>query len=68
MSKRPSKYKRKTDRGIENKDVNDLINALKAVKIGQQAVRAAATAFKIPRTSLKRYITTFEKTGKIWLK
>lgn len=61
MSKQQAK---KSDRGLNTKDVNDLVNALKAVKINNTAIRAAATAFNIPRTSLTRYVRTFEATGK----
>lgn len=59
-----SRYKRKSNRGLSRLDHDALVNALKAVKVGTQALRAAAKTFNIPRTSLQRYIKSFEATGK----
>lgn len=57
-------YKRKTDRGVSNKDPEVLISALKAIKIENQGLLTVAKSTGIARTSLRRYVQQFDATGK----
>ena len=59
-----SSGKRKGASKLPKRDDDAIVNALKAVKISQQSVRAVAKSFNIARTSLQRYILSFEATGK----
>lgn len=53
-------YKRKTDHG--NIDEDNLIAALKAIKVAKQSVRATANSYNIPRSTLQREIARLDAT------
>lgn len=42
-------------------EIQDLVDAIKAVKIGNSGQRAAATTFKINRRTLQRYLSKIEE-------
>lgn len=54
-----SRKPRKTDHGVN--DLEALLNAVKAIKIDKKGLRATATAYKIPKSSLSRYIEKVDK-------
>lgn len=56
---RTSRFKRKTDRG--NFDLKDAVQAVKAVKLDNKAVRAAAVQYNVPKSTLWRYVDIVSK-------
>lgn len=59
-----SRYKRTSDRGVSNLDRDALIDALKAKQISNLPLRTVSKTYNIPRTSLRRYLASFEASGK----
>jgi len=41
--------------------VNELLSAIKAIKIGKQSINSVAESYKIPKTNLLRYIGRLDK-------
>lgn len=53
-----SRYTWKTDHGIT--DFKKVVAAIKGVKIEKKVVRAVAKSFRIPKSSLARYVQKFD--------
>lgn len=54
-----SRRPRKSDRGVT--DYNALLRAIKDIKVENKSIRSTASAFKIDKSSLSRYVTKFDK-------
>lgn len=54
-----SRRPRKSDRGVT--DYNALLSAIKDIKVEKKSIRSTASAFKIDKSSLSRYVTKFDK-------
>lgn len=53
-----TRRKRKTSRGVS--DYDELLDAIKDIKLYKKSVKSTATAHNIKRTSLLRYIAKFD--------
>lgn len=47
----------------DNKDVNVLMRAVKAIKVENKTMRSTAREFKIPRSNLHRYVSKLDEQG-----